>query len=131
MRRPLILGIALILLIGVGVFVYVRFFGGENPLVSMPDISLPGSGDTTNSSSPSVGDETSTDVKPGSPPPRLVQISRGPVVPGAITTAGPTVGTSTPPLVVSYIERKSGNVFRYNTKQAASLVPVTAPCPES
>jgi hypothetical protein len=116
MRRPLILGVILILLIGAGVFVYVRFFGGANPLVSVPNISLPGSEnatDTTTSSDEVMG---GTEVRPGSQPPRLVQISRGPVVLGSVTTSGPAVGTSTPPLIVSYIERKSGNVFRYNTK---------------
>lgn len=97
-------------------FMYVRFFGGENPLVSMPDISLPGSGDATDTTASSEGDTGGTEVKPGFQPPRLVQISRGPVALGTITNPGPAVGTSTAPLIVSYIERKSGNVFRYNTK---------------
>ncbi len=117
MRRPLIFGIILILLAGIGIFVYVLFFGGESPLVSLPDISLPGSGSAT-STTPSLSaeDENGTEVRPGSKPPRLVQISRGPVALGTVVSPGPAAGTSTPPLMVNYIERKSGNVFRYNTQ---------------
>jgi hypothetical protein len=122
MRRALIIIATVIVLLGVGVGAYL-YFVTKSPSVAVAPtntVTLP-LADTPKGSTPSTTlDNTPTISSPGSPvvvSSRLVQISSGPVVLGAVVTATSTgVGTSSPLVAtVNYIERQSGNVFSYQT----------------
>lgn len=122
MRRPLLVGFILLLFIGLAVWAYVYVLGDQNPLATLPDITLPGAGNAT--SSPSGSSDSDVDSgfspQPGTaPPPRLVRISKGPVAVGVVVAPLSVVGATTTDLMVSYIERRGGNVFRYNTRTGA------------
>ena len=121
MRRTLTIASIIIVLLGVGVFVYFRFFFGSAGVIVAPNgstTSLPVAGQTGSSSTGSTSDGTSSGTSPGAPTvvsSRLVQISTGPISLGE-AVVDTTVGTaSTNPVVaVDYIERGSGNVFSYS-----------------
>jgi len=117
MRRTLLIFAVLIVLAGIALGVYVYFFASKAALVVSPgNTTLPIAGDTGNgggsgpsATTTSVGGQVGTSA-------RLVQISKGPVVPGvAAVDVGGTAST-TVDVLVSYIERQSGNVFHYSTR---------------
>jgi hypothetical protein len=118
MRRPLVIGFILLLFMAIGVWAYVYILNGENPLATLPDITLPGAGNATSSIPGTTVSEETGDftVQPGATPPRLIQISKGPVALGTVVAQLPLAGATTTDLMVSYIEQKGGNVFRYNTR---------------
>ncbi len=121
MRRTLILIAAVIVLIGIGVGVYF-YFASRDPGVKVDpnpirlpggeNVTQPGPGDD-GTSNPSL--QPDTPIGTGGTPARLHKISAGPVVPSAVVTSVAVEG-STPAATVSYIERKSGNVFTYNAQ---------------
>lgn len=124
MRRLLLIVAIIIVLAGIGVFVYLRFFTATPNIVVAPNGSglpvaqtnaLPTDMGTSSSSTPEiVGSSVAKTVSA-----RLVQISTGPValgeavtdIPIATTTSATTASSTA---LVSYIERESGNVFTYN-----------------
>ncbi len=113
MRRTLIILATVIVLVGIGAFVYFMYFAGSAGVTVAP---------AGNTSLPVAGQEnqtTATNVPAGTPvtvSARLVQISKGPVVPGEMAVYRKAVdASSSPEVVVSYIERESGNIFSYLT----------------
>ncbi|MDB5244829.1 MAG: hypothetical protein JWN18_699 [Parcubacteria group bacterium] len=111
MQRYLIIAAAAIVTIGVGVVVYFYFFSGS------PDIMVAPTGTSTLPAAGEGGTSVS-DSKPTSPAasvsPRLVQISKGPVVRGEVVIdRKPLTASSSPQVVVQYLERQSGNVYSY------------------
>ena len=110
MRRTLTIISLVVVLIGVGVWLYFALFAGQAGVTVTP------AGNTTLPSASSGSANAPITAEPASPVPvgaRLVKISAGPVVPGiavyrssASTTAG---------FLVNYIERQSGNVFSYSS----------------
>lgn len=122
MRRNLIIAaVALLVVIGLAVAAYVYFSRGARVAVAPEgSASLPVAGQKT----PGAGTTSGTSGAPqtiASAPvtvsARLVKISAGPVVPGAaVVDRGAASASSTPEVVVNYIERQSGNVFSYLTR---------------
>jgi hypothetical protein len=113
MRRTLIITGIVLVVLGIGVAIYFIFFA--RPAVTVaPGTTLPGAGQTT----PTTGGTGTNAPGTGSPitvAPRLVQISKGPVVPGEVVVdKKPANASSTPETTVRYIERQSGNVFSYS-----------------
>ena len=121
MNRRIIISVVAFVLIGIGAAVYFYLSKGAASISVAPlgDTSFPVAGQGTPGTSTS-GIVRSSDTLPGSPvtiSARLVQISAGPVVPGAVVTdLKAKDASSTPEVVVNYIERGSGNVFSYLTK---------------
>lgn len=118
MRRALTLIAAVIVLVGIGLAVYFYLSSrGPGVEVAPSDTTLPTAGDNI---TPPDGDAGSTDTVisgPSGVPARLVQISKGPVVPGtAVVNLPPEEEGGLPDVSVSYIERQSGNVFHYLTR---------------
>ncbi|MFZ2167763.1 MAG: hypothetical protein WAV50_02740 [Minisyncoccia bacterium] len=120
-RNLIIAAIALVVILGLGTGAYFLFFEGK-PSVSVAPTgsSLPSAGQVTqstgtgNGSSEPGGSGTGITNAPVAVSGRLVQISAGPVVPGMVVTdKKPRNASSTPEVMVSYIERGSGNVFSY------------------
>lgn len=117
MRRYIIIAVtALILLAGlVGVYFWLGQ-GGSIAVGTLGDVTLPGA-----DSIPVIGDAgseptatTTSVVRPGSTPPRLVKISSGPVALGALVAPLSGLTSTTTELTVSFVERRSGNVYRYS-----------------
>ncbi len=78
---------------------------------------LPGAGQTTTTGDDTVATTTSVVQGAGGTPPRLVKISKGPVALGeAVVYTPATSSTTLPEVSVSYVERQSGNVFRYSAR---------------
>ena len=121
MRRAFIITAIVIVLAGVGAAGYFYFFNQADIAVA-PDGSsnLPVAGE----GSPLPGETTSVPgLSPSSPVPvsaRLVKISAGPVVPGAVAVNKPGNASTSPEVAVSFIEQASGNIFTYLT-QARTL----------
>ncbi|MFA5942330.1 MAG: hypothetical protein WC798_01520 [Candidatus Paceibacterota bacterium] len=117
MRRILIIAAILILLIGVGAFVYFYFFTPKASLTVAPNVNLPLAGQGI------FPADSGTTTPAGEPTPisaRLVKISVGPVVPGEAVVNAPAINaSSSPETLVHYIERQSGNVFSYSTRTGA------------
>ena len=120
MQKTPILAAAVILILALGAGAYFYFSSGAPSVAVAPTGSagLPVAGQTTSGGSDTTGGGTTPVISaPGTPvvvSPKLVQISVGPVVPGAVvvdTKAG--TASSSPDVTVSYIERQSGNVFTY------------------
>jgi len=127
MRRNLIIAaIALLIVIGLGVAIYVYFSRGArvavapagSPSLPVAGQKTPGAG-TTSGVSGAPQTITSAPVTVSA---RLVKISAGPVVPGmAVVDRKAANASSSPPstslgageVAVNYIERQSGNVFTY------------------
>jgi len=114
MRRTLIIVGAIVVILGIGFAIYFFFFrpsvtttpGGTLPVAG------PGSGTGTGTGSDGTPSNTPITVAP-----RLVQISKGPVVPGEIVLNVKAVdASSTPETSVQYIERQSGNIFSYSVR---------------
>lgn len=120
MQRPLIITVSVLVLLGLGLFVYFYFFTGPSVTIAPGGIAdLPIAGQTQPPSGPTDSDEIPTIYSPGTPvtvTSRLVQISKGPVVPGAAVMTSKALSASSSPITtVNYIERQSGNVFSYRT----------------
>lgn len=118
MRRNLIIAAIAVVVIGVGVAVYFIFFTGGTPgVTTTPGTGLPTAGQgvppiTTTPAAPAAVPGAPTAVSA-----RLVKISAGPVVPGeAVINTRALNATSSSGVVVTYIERQSGNVYSYSTR---------------
>lgn len=119
MRRSSIIAAIVIVLVGIGTFVYFTYFTGSAGIAVAPagSTSLPVAGQGT-SLSGGTATGLSTTTSPGVPiavGARLVKISEGPVVPGEVVTRKTGNASSSPEAVVQYIERQSGNVYAYST----------------
>ena len=118
MRRYLIIGAIVIVLLGVGAVAYL-YFANRSPSVAVApagNTTLPIVGQetpaTTNSASPSPTTSSPTSVSA-----RLVKITAGPVVTGEVVVDQKAVSaSSSPETIVNYIERQSGNIFSYQTQ---------------
>lgn len=121
MNRNLIIAAIALVLIGVGAFVYFFFFTGSPEVAVTPGgtASLPLAGQVPAPVGNTSGATVPNISSPGTPVAvtnRLVQISVGPVVPGAaIIDLKPANASSSPTTAVNYIERQSGNIFSYRT----------------
>jgi hypothetical protein len=125
MRRTLIIAAIVIVLAGVGVVIYFYFFTGSPSVTVAPsgNISLPVAGQgappvtgTTGTSGTTNTPNTAVNA-PVTVSARLVQISKGPVVPGEVAVNIKAINaSSSPDVAVNYIERESGNVFSYLTR---------------
>ncbi|MFA7302427.1 MAG: hypothetical protein WC030_01645 [Candidatus Paceibacterota bacterium] len=116
MRRSIFILATLIVLAGVAVAVYFYFFASKAALIVAPEsTTLPIAGDTTSGGGDASATTTSVVGQAGTPA-RLVQISKGPVVPGVVATDVRATASTSADVLVSYIERQSGNVFRYSTR---------------
>lgn len=117
MRRSLIIIATVIVLVGVGAFVYFTYFTGSPGVAVAPagSAGLPIAGQ----GAPTDGQATTPNTPTGTPvaiSARLVQISKGPVVPGEMVVYRKAVNaSSSPEVAVNFIERESGNVFSYLT----------------
>lgn len=123
MRRSLIIAVVVIALIGLGVVAYFYFANNSGVTVAPHgSVNLPSAGQAT---PVPTGEVPSADSGTAAPVPlsaRLVKISAGPVVPGAIVIDVPPVNaSSTPKTIVTYLERRSGNIFSYDMS-SGSLV---------
>ena len=111
MGRNLIIGAIVIVVLGLGVAVYVMFFSSDAGVAVAPagSTSLPVAGQgapfTGATSTASLPTNTPTTVSA-----RLVQISKGPVVPGEV------VVDAVSDVSIQYIERQSGNIYSYLTR---------------
>ncbi len=107
MQRALIIGAVVVVLGGIGVGLYFYFAQGDADLVVDPGgVGLP---DAREAPTPPIDDESPapTGTNPITPTRRLAQVSKGPVVPGMVLTdRGGEV-------VLTYLERQSGNIFEY------------------
>ena len=118
MRRTLIIGATVIVLVGVGVAVYFIFFASSSGVMVAPSgsTSFPVAGQ---GASTGAGEEpaSSTPQGPVGTPiavsARLVKISSGPVVPGEAVVNKIATASSSAETVVNFIERQSGNVYAY------------------
>lgn len=116
MQRTLTIAAIVIVVLGIGVWMYVAFFTGGATITTAPGTtSLPIAGQTATTTGTS-----NTPVLSGGTPaevisPRLVKISAGPIVPGAAVITKTGTASSSPETIITYIERQSGNVFSYNT----------------
>src|SRR3989344_3069019 len=115
MRRILIIGASIIVLLGAGLAVYSYFFANKVGLTVAPGATLPGVADTiapiAGASGVGVNPATSAVTRVTE---RLVKISVGPVVPGEMVLDIPAKdASSTADVAVHYIEQTSGNIFAY------------------
>lgn len=111
MQRTLTIAAVVLVILGLGVAAYFYFFTGTADIAVAPagSTSLPVAGQGT----PVTEATTTTSLSPGTPTTisaRLVQISKGPVVPGEV------VVDAVSDVSVQYIERQSGNVYSYLTR---------------
>lgn len=122
-RTLLITGIAIVVLSGLGVLAYFFIFADDPGITvesggttSLP-LADPTRPITTGQGSGGAVPNISSPGSPVAVTSRLVEISKGPVVPGeavTVTRTG-TASTTTTTATVTYIERQSGNVFSYLT----------------
>jgi len=113
MRRTLIISAVVILLIGAGVLIYFYFFAKPG-VTTTPGIGLPNAGQNP----PSVGGQGVLVTAPNTPTAvgaRLVKISSGPVVPGEAVANKVGSASSSPEVVVNYVDRQSGNIYSYSS----------------
>lgn len=114
MRRTLIIIGVVAIILGVGVAVYFIFFAAPTVTTTPGNVTLPGAGQGGNNTGGGTGGVTTTTGTPVVVTPRLVQISKGPVVPGEVVVTTKAVNASSSPATsVNFIERQSGNVFSY------------------
>jgi len=115
MRRILIIAAVVIVLMGIGIFVYFSFFANTTSVAVVPaagNVELPVAGQGTSATTSSSG-SLATANAPITITARLVKISDGPVVPGEVVTNVP-IASSSPKILVHYLERQSGNIFSYD-----------------
>jgi hypothetical protein len=119
MQRYLIIGAIVVVLAGIGAVAYLYFFSDTSGVEVAPsgggNTSLPVAGG--NEQVPVTEEPVVTVTSPvnqsGVTSSRLVKISDGPVVPGAIVL-NKMIATSSPiETSVRYVERQSGNVYSY------------------
>ncbi len=138
MKKTFIIIAGIIILIGIGIGVYFLFFArGAHVIVTQHNANTQpifpvaqNNGNTATNvgnnvpSGASKNKLTATNIELARVLPRLVQISKGPVVPSLVsldlnstTTASTTQATasSTTPVIVQYIEQQSGNIYQYNS----------------
>lgn len=117
MNRTLTIVATILVLSGVGAGVYFMFFTktASVTVATTGGSSLPVAGQgtqgtpTKGTSGPNTATGAAATISA-----RLVQISTGPVVPGEVAVdISAKDASSTPDVAVSYIERKSGNVYSY------------------
>lgn len=126
MRRTLTIISVVIVLVGLGVWIYFAYFAKPAALVVAPstNTALPDASQTTQiNPTGATSVSTGTSSQPTSTPavvtgPRLVKISDGPVVPSPLVYR--STSSSTPGAIVKYIERESGNVFSYSLSSRSS-----------
>lgn len=120
MRRTLIIIAIVIVLLGIGVGTYFLYFAKTPSVVVAPPAGggLPIAGSGT----PIPTDTPTTTTQGGAPVPvgaRLVKITTGPVVPGAVVVdMKPVDASSSSEVAINYIERQSGNVYSYQVGAA-------------
>lgn len=117
MQRNILIGAGVVVIIGLGVWVYFAFFTGGATVTTTPGASnLPVAGQTP---AQPGGATDAPSLSGGSPitivSPRLVKISVGPVALGEAVVTKAATASSSAETTVTYIERQSGNVFSYNT----------------
>ena len=121
MQRTLTIIAIVTVLAGAGIAAYFYFFTGAADIAVAPagSTTLPVAGQGT----PVTGATSTPSLSPGTPitvSARLVQISKGPVVPGEVVVDIKSSGTASTSAVsdvsVQYIERQSGNVYSYLTR---------------
>ncbi len=128
MRRTLIIAIIVLVLLGAGVAAYFYFFpGAPSENVTSPGGnglpiagSAPGQGTSLPGGNGGVTPPITTPSgSPVSVSARLVKISAGPVVHGSVVSnIKPVNASSSPEVAVTYIERRSGNIFSYRVGAA-------------
>lgn len=116
MRRTIIITAIVIVLAGIGLFVYFYFFADRTGVVVAPgNVSFPMAGQETTTST--IGGFMATTTVPISITAKLVKISAGPIVPGEVVVNIPAINaSSSPEIAVKFIERQSGNVYSYSTR---------------
>ncbi len=119
MRRTLTIIAVVIVLGGLGVWIYFSYFQPQASITVAPTgtTSLPGAGQATTPPQGETVSPTTTTVTTAVSA-RLVKISAGPVVPSSIVYR--STSTTTPGFFVNYIERQSGNVFSYSSVTRSS-----------
>ncbi len=116
-RTFIIIGIvAAIVAIGAGVYFFF-FAQGPGVVVAPSGVTLPIAGQTSGGTggATTLPEAGSITASPTNVSARLVKISAGPVVPGAIIIdTKPSTASGTPDRLVQYLEQESGNVFSYS-----------------
>lgn len=118
MRSALITVAVIIVFLGIGGFVWWRYFSGGPSLVASTPSTLPSSATVpvtpaaVSSTSPAVSNPASLAATRISS--RLTKISQGPIVPGEVAVDIPAASASSSADVsIEFIERQSGNIFSY------------------
>ncbi|MBI4088923.1 hypothetical protein HY415_02400 [Candidatus Kaiserbacteria bacterium] len=114
MRRYLTIAAVVILLIGVGVAIYFFFFA-KPAVTTTPGTTLPTAGQGAVPGQATTGTPSTTPGTPTAVSARLVKISAGPVVLGMVVVSKAGNASTSPETTVTYIERRSGNVFSYSS----------------
>lgn len=121
MRRALLIFALIIVLAGVGSFVYFRYFYNRPGLVITPaqqaGLPVAGQGSTTPLQTTASTNATQPSAGPTIVSQKLTRIASGPVVPGMVVTdnvASSTATTTATYAIASYIDRQSGNVYNYS-----------------
>ncbi len=125
MNRTLIIGIGAIagaLIVGFGAY-FLLFAGqgsGANSPLSGTSLPTAGSTSTATTASTAAGQQAGTGTGNsapgiGAPQGRLLEVSAGPVVPGAAVIDAKKGTASTTGATIRFIERESGNVYDYAT----------------
>lgn len=115
MRRNVLIAALVIVVLGLLVLAYFMFFTGSPGVAVAPtgsaELPVAGQGapDTPQTTTPTAPTGSPTVVSA-----RLVQISKGPVVPGeAVVYKKALNASSSAEVAINFIERESGNVFTY------------------
>lgn len=120
-RRFTIIGaLAAVVIIGIGIAAYVFYSSGARVSVAPEGgVGLPVAGKSASSGAgPSSGDAANSAASPVAVSARLVKVSAGPVVPGAsVVSRGSASASSSPDVIVRYVEQQSGNVFSYLVRE--------------
>lgn len=122
MRRAFIIAAVVVVVLGLGVVAYFLFFQSSPGVAVSPTPTtsgLPTAGNQTlpqqNNPTPSSSPAPSTPAAAVPVTARLVKIAPGPVVTGEAAVDQPAVNaSSTPDVLVSFIDRQSGNIFSYS-----------------
>ena len=115
MRRYLIIGAVVILLIGIGVAVYFFFFAKKPAVTTTPGAGLPIAGQGTPQAGTPKGGAITPPNTPATISPRLIQISVGPVALGAVVVSKGGNASTSAETTTTYIDRQNGNVYSYSS----------------
>lgn len=123
MRRTLIIAAIVIVLLGGGLLAYFYFFANTTSVEIAPlggnNLPIAGQGTIPTGGEEGASMQNSDTDGAVTISARLVKISAGPVTPGAAVADIKAVSaTSSPEIIVNYIERQSGNVFSYRVEAA-------------